>query len=85
MKKSHFLKFVLNFFWSPVSYKSHSAENCRRGPQKTYLTSISSACRSSVAFSVSSSQIIKLIKSATSFVLKKVATIVCVFLRKSAD
>ena len=34
-------------------------------------------------FSVSSSQLIKLIKSVTSFVFEKVTTIVCVFLRKA--
>ena len=36
-----------------------------------------------MAFSVSSSQLIKLIKSVTSLVFKKVTTIVCVFLRKA--
>ena len=43
---------------------------------------MSSASRSSVAFSVSSSQLIKLKKSVTSLVFKKVTTIVCVFLRR---
>ena len=43
-----------------------------------------SASRSSVAqFSVSASQLIKLIKSVSSLVLKKVTTVVCVFLRKA--
>ena len=67
-KKSHFFeKFFSNFF---VSDKSHSAEKCWRDLKKALLTSISSASRSSVAFSVSSSQRIKLIKSVTSLVLK---------------
>ena len=46
-------------------------KNVGRGLQKTYITSISSASRSSVAFSVSSSQLIKLVKSVTSLVQKK--------------
>ena len=62
-----------------ISGKSHSAEKCKRGPLKAYLTSISSASRSSVAVSVNASQPIK---SVTSLVLKKVTAIVCVFYEK---
>ena len=85
MKKKS--KYFLNFFLVPG--KSHSAEKCRRVPQKNLINLyLSSASRSSVAFSVvSSSQLIKLIKSVSSLVLKKgkVTAIGCLFLRKSAD
>ena len=74
-----FQKFLLVRFFG----LSHSAKNVKGDLKKTYLTSISSASRSSVTFSVSSSQLIKLIKYVTSLVFKKVTTIVCVFLRKA--
>ena len=61
-------RFFFNFFGSPVSRIVPT--NVKGDLKKAYLTSISSASRSNVAFSVSSSQLIKLIKSVTSLVLK---------------
>ena len=70
LKKIPFFRsFFSNFFWSPIS--RIVPKNVEGDLKKTYLTSISSASRSSVTFSVSSSQLIKLIKSVTSLVLKK--------------
>ena len=62
-------KFFSKFFWSPGS--RIVPKNVKGDLKKALLSSISSASRSSAAFSVSSSQLIKLIKSVTSLVLKK--------------
>ena len=58
--------FFRNFSWSPVS--RIVPKNVKGDLKKA---SISSASRSSVALSVSSSQLIKLMKSITSLVLEK--------------
>ena len=66
-----------------VPGKMPSAEKCKRGPPKSLITSMPSA---SSLYVVSGTQLIKLIKSVTSLVLKKkkkVTTKVCVFLRKA--
>ena len=54
------------FFWSPVS--RIAPKNVKGDLKKALITSISSASRSSVAVSVSSSQLIKPIKSVTSLI-----------------
>ena len=67
-------------FWSKAGLEPTSF--CLADLKKA-LTSMSSASRSSVAqFSVSASQLIKLIRSLSSLVLKKVTAIVCVFYEK---
>ena len=80
-KKSHFFRsFLSKFFWSPIS--GIVPKNLKE-TSKSLLNSISSPSRSSVAFNVSSSQLIELIKSVSSLVSKKVTTIVCGFLREA--
>ena len=79
IEKGHFSQI---FFWSPISrIVPKSVEGSLK---KAYLTSISSASRSSVAFSVSSSQLIKPLKSVTSLVFKEKSLLKSAFFYEKA-
>ena len=82
-KVSESRKDLHNNFWSIAGLEPTSF--CLADLEKA-VTSMPTARRSSVAqLSASASQLMKLIKSVSSLVFKKVTTIVCVFLLKSAD